>query len=73
MRSLRRMRARRSGTSAAIQDGLEAVAQEFKNESELLVADQVPVEICDEHIILRENLIKQFSIRWQRKQVEWLQ
>ena len=73
MRSLRQMRARRSGTSPAIQDGLEAVAHKFKNENELLVADQVPVEICDEHIILRENLIKQFSIRWQRKQVEWLQ
>jgi hypothetical protein len=41
-------------------------------ENELGIADQVQPETTDEHIFLREGLVKQFSIRYRRNEVEWL-
>jgi hypothetical protein len=67
------MRARRCGT-AALENRSEIIGAGHEiEENEPGVADQVYVETCDEHILLRESLIQQFWIRWERKQVEWLQ
>jgi hypothetical protein len=41
-------------------------------ETEAGVADLTPTEVTDEHISLREGLIKQFEIRYQRNEVKWL-
>jgi hypothetical protein len=41
-------------------------------ETELGIADQVQAETTDGHIVLREGLVQQFSIRYRRNEVEWL-
>ncbi len=71
MRAVRRMRARYFGAASTESGASTFPGHEFENE--LGIADQVQPEVTDEHISLREELVQQFSIRYQRGEVEWLE
>ena len=47
-------------------------SQELEHEDAAGVIDQTPTEVHDAHLDLRERLVKQFEIRFQRNQVQWL-
>jgi hypothetical protein len=73
MRAVRRMRARFFSAVSTDESGAPIPGHELEpTETELGIADQVQPECSDEHITLREGLVKQFSIRFKRNEVEWL-
>ncbi len=74
MRSKRRMHARYFGSNArnAEDENGAPVGHESDNENEPGAIDRAPTEFTDEHVQLREGLIKQFQIRYQQNRVHWL-
>jgi hypothetical protein len=44
-----------------------------ENENVPGIVDLFPTEFTDEHIVLRESLIRHFAVRYQRGEVRWLQ
>jgi hypothetical protein len=72
MRSKRRLRQRYVGRAndAEIVDPVHEVENEHENAAGVL--DTTHTETTDGHIALREKLIKQFEVRYQRNEVHWL-
>jgi hypothetical protein len=64
LRAMRRMRARRFCHAA--EQGLAVIdpAHESGDENAVGIADTTPTEFTDGHITLRENLVRQFTIRY---------
>jgi hypothetical protein len=75
LRANRRMRARFFPRNAGgdIVDGAEpGLDPSHEVEDEAGVPDHTATELHDEHIDLRERLVKQFEIRYKRNEVKWL-
>ncbi len=68
-RSKRRMRARFFGTSDAYDNG---GPQGHEPEGEVGIGDLSYTERTDGHLILREDLVRQFKIRYKKEEVHWL-
>ena len=68
-RSKRRMRARHFGTSDAYDNG---GAQGHEPEAEVGTGDLSYTERTDGHLLLREDLVRQFEIRYKKEEVHWL-
>ncbi len=57
------------GEAACSGDVPPAVEEEFGG---LVVPDLTPTEVEMGHVPLREALVRNFEILWQKKQVQWL-
>jgi hypothetical protein len=65
------MRARLFGKTA---EGRAADPSHESDENENVpgIIDTSPTEFTDEHIQLRESLVRQFQVRYERGEVHWL-
>ena len=70
MRSKRRMRGRYFGRNQNVIDE-DGVALGHESEQEPGVIDTTPTEVSSQHLELREGLVKQFQVRYEKDQVHW--
>jgi hypothetical protein len=72
-RALRRFQKRFMEKNASISTGVKGVeAQEVELAGGVVVQDLTPTEIDNDHVALREGLVRNFEVLWNKRQVQWL-